>query len=427
LVQGGRQPGLIGIKKKVVLFHFVLLLLFAIIFSLLKTMTSMDMVDAYYYPNRTSLSSSGLRACLYEAECPGYTICLNNECVMPYLPGHACKMAPSAGPFLGLKLENIGGSEEGGCIGLTCDPYSQTCQVEERTHDGSSYAAIACTVDSECPFQHTCNLISGTCAALPTLGAACTEDCARPYICYQGLCRPPCFTEFDCYIGTPKVVDPAAAANAPVWICLTAYGACMPGGPEDRRPSEDELSLFFGKPPIRYKTAAPPSLPASSAQTPQAPSQPSQPTPNASQDTVPPQATQPEPLPSSEAPAPPDVDPALPFKDSPPNTDSPAAEDVTAKPFSVDKQTMIIAGAAGGALLLLILSAVLIWRIIKKRRHDGISTSTYTKRSKFPAEAPAYVPTLPATTSSTRDYKDPSFNMKSGNASFEEPPPLYKH
>lgn len=376
------------------------------------------MGNTYYYPNRTQLSSSGLRACLYDEECPGFTSCINNECIMPYLPGHTCKIEPSKGPFLGLKKDVMPGEDEGGCINLTCDSFTRTCQFEDKKQEEDSYAAISCTMDGDCPYQHACDFVSGMCLKLPTLGESCTGACIKPYVCYQGMCRQPCFSDYDCYIGSERT-------DTTIWACMTVYNACTITT-EGTRPSETELDLFFGKVPKSFTEPDPseakPEKPASSSSTTTSQStQPSNETPSNSPEPTPSQDTgseqQSSPI-SSKLPAS--------NSDQGADADSSAADKASAEGAAGDNSQMIMIGAAAGGALLLLILIVIIWRVIKKRRSSSstISTSSYGKKMNYPAQAPAYVPTMsPSTTS---DYKDPNFGMKS-NSGPTDAPPVYRH
>ena len=368
------------------------------------------MEETYYYPNRTTLSSSRLRVCLYDAECPGYTSCINNECIMPYLPGHSCKSEPSKGPFIGLKKDIMPGEDEGGCINMICDSYTRTCQSEERNQEEDSYAAISCTMDSDCPFQHSCDVLSGMCVKLPTITQSCSGSCIKPYICYQGACRLPCLSDYDCYIGS-------ARTDTTNWACMTVYNACMVST-EGVRPSETELDLYFGEVPKSFTT---PDFPESTATTPKV--EPS--TSNSSE--VPSGTASEEPLinDSNHAPV---VDPSYPFQGDKDDSNTGKADEAnssTGERSGDNSKMILIAGAAGGGVLLLILILV-IWRVVKKRRsNSSISTSSYGKKSHYPAVAPAYVSAMGSSSSTTTDFKDPNFGMKA-NTAFSDAPPIYK-
>lgn len=361
--------------------------------------------------------------CLYDEECPGYAVCIKNECVVPFLPGTTCKLVPTPSTMLVGALREgpsptIDGEEPSSCegYGLVCDPFSRTCQFGTRELPAESEAAI-CSMDADCPAGHHCDLLAGTCMPLPTLGQECSRPCQSPYVCHEGTCHMPCLSDYDCYVGSMK-------GDATGYTCNTTAGVCMVAA-KGKRVTPAEMAIAFGlQGPGAAMPPPKPTSPAPSVVGGQAGAK-------ATSSTIVP----PLPMPAEDAQkgealeagsqgssvGPPLSDHGLPSMSntSPQPLPDIAHGDVVEgnvvheagvlDALGDAKWPVLVGSVLGGALILFLI----IFFCIRRRR------AKRAKASKLPSMANSSAPPM--------DYKDPVGFMKSAQPKFDEPPPMYKY
>ena len=199
-------------------------------------MSEKDLVPSafqYVVCVRENLDPDQPQGCLYDDECINLLhMCIDGRCQFAAREGHPCRLVKRY-QSQGSVILTDSCKPYGKDVGLYCDPFLNRCITRGTAMESSRKA---CRSDADCKITQFCrqnadNSTFSVCVEASSLDDSCSryQPCKRPFICDRGICKAPCFTSADCYIGRKgKHRYVCDSTN----VCQIVPGSPLPDSPE---------------------------------------------------------------------------------------------------------------------------------------------------------------------------------------------------